>query len=300
MPLFDKFPVDRDEVADALSKHWGLVLGDVIKESQNHTFHASAPDGTRFAARATPDPDGTKHPRILKEVAFVRFLSEHGLAGACAPVPAARSSGALAAKTPGCTVCVYSWADGTPVDFAAYRWMTDKQLVRAWGAWLARLHAASREFARARPEAAEAVQRWDDIHDGIMRGASIHPDDAAAAGDPDKFGVLHGDCAFLQCIHHSSEREPPAPASLPICTAAALHHRLTRCHRCASSLFCRTRRQPVELPHRRGDGGGPAVDQRLRLGAGAPRLVGVGRRAGQPHGPHARGGRVAAHGRPGA
>lgn len=207
MPLFDKFPVDRDEVAKAVEAHWGLTLGDVLKASQNHTFSATGPDRRRFAVRATPDPDGSKHPRIQRELAFVRYLSERGLAGVCGPVPTA-SSGELSVRTPGnATVCVCPWAEGSPVDFAAYRWMTDAEVIRAWGAWLARLHAASRDFAREHPGDAAAVQGWQDIHEGIMRGASVHPDDAAAAENPEKFGVLHGDCA-------------PAPPFTPPCCGA--------------------------------------------------------------------------------
>jgi len=90
-------------------------------------------------------------------------------------------------------VIVSEWALGAPVDFMSYKWMTDMKAVVAWGKWLGSFHLASRQFSKAHPDTAAAIQRWDQVHDGIMAGAAIHPDDQAVVGDPRHYGVLHGD-----------------------------------------------------------------------------------------------------------
>lgn len=211
--LFDTHPVDRAAVEAAALAAWGLALGRTVKASQNHTFEAASGDGARAAVRATPDPDGTKLPRIAVELAFVRALqTEGGLDGVCAPLPPRRGVGGggeasqehapLHVVAPGGVVLsACPWAAGAPVDFAAMGWMTDEGFVRRWGGWLARSHAASRRVAAAHPELAARVPLWSALHDGVMAGAPLHPDDAAVEADALRqpggvsasFLVCHGD-----------------------------------------------------------------------------------------------------------
>jgi Ser/Thr protein kinase RdoA (MazF antagonist) len=200
MPLFETLPVERDAVASLVLAHWGLQLDGVLKASQNTTFAAhDAESGAKYAVRVTPDAADAHRQRIADELTFVAFLASHaGLDGVCAPVPP-RAGGDAAAplvRAGDLTLVVFQWAAGEPLDFLGMRWATDGALVRAWGAWLARLHAASRAFAAARPDVAARVRRWDELHESILAGAPLHDDDAAAAatgGPSAAFGVLHGD-----------------------------------------------------------------------------------------------------------
>jgi Ser/Thr protein kinase RdoA (MazF antagonist) len=204
MPLFDTLPVNRAEVAAAVSAGWGLTLDDVIKASQNHTYAAHAEGSRKYAVRATPDPKREHEARISDEVSFVRFLAESGLTGVCAPVSS--HSGEFVVRTGDVIICVVDWAEGAMLDFMAFKWMTDESIVRAWGAWLASLHAASRAFAAAHPETAARIQSWDRVHERIMEGAPLHAEDAAAAagGPSAHFGVLHGDCNVSNFFVHGS------------------------------------------------------------------------------------------------
>lgn len=207
--MFESTPVDRPAVEAAVREHWGLDLGDVLRASQNHTFSATHPaTGARFAVRVVPDPDGAHHARVATEADVVAWLAgAGGLAGACAPVPpTTASAGAAAAASAAVragpyTIVVLPWAPGAMVDYVGLRWATDEGVVRACGAWLARLHAASRELSAAHPALAARVRRWDATFGGLMAGAPLHPDDAAeqaaAAAAPSgttaRFVVLHGD-----------------------------------------------------------------------------------------------------------
>jgi Ser/Thr protein kinase RdoA (MazF antagonist) len=209
--LFETLPVEKDTVARIVREQWGLSLGDILKASQNHTFSATdEASGAKFAVRVTPDPDGIQHPRICDEMRFVEFLANSGLDGVCGPVrPKSAASGATdttatpashpaAVRDGPLTVVVFEWAKGKPVDFVAYKWMTDEAVVRAWGAWLARFHSASRAFVDAHPAVASRIRRWDEVHDCVMKGSALEASDAAldAAGlgaNPTTYGILHGD-----------------------------------------------------------------------------------------------------------
>eukprot|EP00123_Amoebidium_parasiticum_P021238 comp6387_c0_seq1/m.2187 comp6387_c0_seq1/g.2187 ORF comp6387_c0_seq1/g.2187 comp6387_c0_seq1/m.2187 type:complete len:336 (-) comp6387_c0_seq1:109-1116(-) len=212
MPLFETHPVSREQVASAVKEHWGLTLGDRLKESQNHTFVAlDDTTGDKFAVRATPDPTGAHHKRISDELAFVGFVAEK-VPGVCAPVHPKSSLGWVV-RDATTTICVSKWAEGAPVDFLGYRWMTDKEIVLAWGAWLARLHAASREFSRAHPDVAGRMQEWDEVHSRVMAGTPISPEDTAVVGDVEHYGVLHGDCNasnFFLVDHEGKHGDRPA------------------------------------------------------------------------------------------
>lgn len=212
MPLFETLPVDRAAVEAAVASGWGLTLdAGVLKESQNHTFAASDAAGAKFAVRVTPDPEGKQTARIADEVTFVTYLhSKAGLEGVCFPVPA--KDGQPFIRTGSFTICVYPWASGTAVDFVAFKWMTVEGIVTAWGAWMARMHAASRAFAADHPEVASRMRKWDEIHEGVMKGAELHPDDAAVAAAGSLCAdwiVTHGDLN----LSNFSLTEVPAPAA---------------------------------------------------------------------------------------
>ena len=199
MPLFEKLPVSRDDVAAAVAECWGLELGAALKESQNTTYAATR-GAERFAVRASPDPRNERHARILDELAFVSYVART-VPGVCAPEPpTGAEDGALAVRRGDVTLCVSRWAEGAPVDFASFRWLTDADVVAAWGAWLARLHAASREFQAAHADVARRMPAWDEVHERTLAGSPLHPDDVAAMTDPARFGLLHGD-ANLSNFH---------------------------------------------------------------------------------------------------
>jgi Ser/Thr protein kinase RdoA (MazF antagonist) len=84
------------------------------------------------------------------------------------------------------------------------KWCTDAALVKAWGAWLARLHKASKSFVAAHPDVAKRTQPWTDIHDGLMRGWEKSIADGGKLVEEDvkessldeggAWLVTHGDC----------------------------------------------------------------------------------------------------------
>eukprot|EP01116_Phalansterium_solitarium_P003063 TRINITY_DN1355_c0_g1_i3.p1 TRINITY_DN1355_c0_g1~~TRINITY_DN1355_c0_g1_i3.p1 ORF type:complete len:213 (-),score=84.66 TRINITY_DN1355_c0_g1_i3:308-946(-) len=71
--------------------------------------------------------------------------------------------------------------------------MTDAAVVRAWGVWFGTFHAASRRFSAAQPAVASRMQKWDEMHHGVLAGAPVAPADAAVEGNGEHWGVLHGD-----------------------------------------------------------------------------------------------------------
>ncbi|OQR93020.1 hypothetical protein ACHHYP_03033 [Achlya hypogyna] len=194
MPLFEQtIPIETSAVAALVSAHWGLTLGERIKASQNHTFHAS--DATaKYAVRVTPDPTGRHEQRIRDELTFVEYVASAGLTHVCAPVPLRTPSAhPLVLVADGLVIAVFHWAIGAPVDFMSWRWMLDEKLVHAWGAFFGQLHVLSKRFGAEHSDVALRVQRFDAIHDGVLAGAPLHPDDEALMADPNSFGVIHGD-----------------------------------------------------------------------------------------------------------
>lgn len=198
MTLFEVFDVDRSKVESALLAEWGLALDEELKASQNRTFAAHDPaTGAKYAVRVAPP---CQLQRIQDELFFVHSIAtEFGLKGICGPVlPRAAVASAAeggdrraAVLAEGLVLSVCTWAEGAPVDFAAYKWLTDPGFIRSWGAWLARMHAAARAFAAAHPAEAGLIRQWDEMHGGIMRGAPLWP---AASSDPGRYQLLHGDC----------------------------------------------------------------------------------------------------------
>lgn len=222
MPLFEFVPADAEAVRGALAQHWPtLTLSALLKQSQNHIYEAhSSSSGSKYAVRVVPDPDGRAYGRVQAEAQFVSFLcspAQHPSSAHADQGAAPGEAGLLQPRVPGvcsflpsqdgslvvCTsgrfiLCVCAWAEGQPVDWLAYTWMTDAGIASAWGAWLARLHAASRAYVRSHPSLAAGLRSWDDLHEGLMAGYDTHPEDEALrretpAGSSGRYIPLHGD-----------------------------------------------------------------------------------------------------------
>lgn len=198
MALFDQtVPVELSDVSKIAAEHWDVQIVRLIKASQNHTFEGvRTRNGTeeRCVVRVTPDPKSAFLGRIRREVEFVRYVASSGAVHhVCAPLPS--NSGEFIVVDGDLVVVVSEWAQGAPVDFMSYRWMLDRDIVHSWGQWLAKFHAVSRKFSQERPETAKGIQRWDEMHHGILKGSALHPDDEAVmnSNDLQQYGVLHGD-----------------------------------------------------------------------------------------------------------
>jgi len=149
MPLFEStIPVSQERIAKLVAQHWGLTLGALLKESQNHTFLLSqvleGGEEKKYILRVTPDPKGHHKDRISREAAFVGYLtSEVKLKYACGPIPT-KDTGEYVVIDGDLVLIVSEFARGEPLDYFKPRWMSDKELVHAWGKWFALLHQASR------------------------------------------------------------------------------------------------------------------------------------------------------------
>jgi Ser/Thr protein kinase RdoA (MazF antagonist) len=194
MPLFDQtIEVSSNEVAQIVAANWNLQLGKIIKASQNHTFEAvEQSTGIKFVVRVTPDPEVKYQQRVEKELIFVNYcVASNKIQHICAPIK--NIHGNYLIRSGDLLIIVSEWAKGAPLDFMSYRWMTDRNIVIAWGKWLAELHQVSKQFSVDHPETATTVQRWDQVHSCILEGSEIHSDDIAVMKDPEHYGVLHGD-----------------------------------------------------------------------------------------------------------
>jgi Ser/Thr protein kinase RdoA (MazF antagonist) len=211
MPLFPKTTVSATLLATAVQQHWGLELGKCIKASQNHTFEAAGKDGTRYIVRATPDPSNSFFQKIVNEITFVREIAKSPdlQDQVCLPVPplacsSFEQSENWVVRSGEVLIVVSEFAKGEMLDLANHTWMYDQRLVEACGRWIGFFHVASAKFCREHPSVANRIQRWDEVHDGVMKGVSLHPDDRLAEEkrDPKRYGVLHGDvnCSnFFYC-----------------------------------------------------------------------------------------------------
>jgi hypothetical protein len=94
---------------------------------------------------------------------------------------------------------VFAFFLPAPVAFGDWKWISDALFARTWGRWISQLHHHSRAYAQTHSDRAARVRNWDTLHDSILQGAAIHPDDAAVVENPDKFGVLHGDLNIRFC-----------------------------------------------------------------------------------------------------
>lgn len=140
MTLFEQtIIVSAEQVAAIVLRNWKLILGKIIKASQNHTYQAVDENGVNFAVRVTPDPTNKHYDRIVNEVFFVNFVAKFPtVSHMCAPVPSI--NGDYIARDGELTVIVTNWAVGNPVDFLEYRWMNEKSIVYSWGRWLGEFH----------------------------------------------------------------------------------------------------------------------------------------------------------------
>lgn len=200
MPLFETFPVDVEQVKTIVAEHWNLELGKQLKSSQNHTFESTlrSDPSVHYAVRVTPDPKNTHWQRIVDEVFFVDYVARSPLVSdsVCRPVASSKTN-ELALRVGDLTFVVSTWAKGSPLAFMEFKWMTDETIVRAWGRFFANLHRVSRAFSKEHPERANRIQRWDEVHDKVMAGSKLHPDDEALQqpGVPHglHYGIIHGD-----------------------------------------------------------------------------------------------------------
>jgi Ser/Thr protein kinase RdoA (MazF antagonist) len=206
MSLFEQtVPIDHPTVSELVKQHWNLELGEILKASQNHTFKASHSEtGASYAVRVTPDPSLGHYERITKEIQFVRFVADAGLHHVCAPLKTLE--GEFIVRHGDSVVVVFEWAKGNALDFMSFRWMLEKDIVTAWGKWLAELHKISREFSAQFPEVATNIQRWDQMHHSILAGSEIHPDDEAVVDDIQHYGVLHGDLNVSNFFYVDDEK----------------------------------------------------------------------------------------------
>ena len=200
--LFEQtLTVDHAQVKQIALEHWGLELGAIIKASQNHTFSAEDPvTRAKYALRVTPDPAGKHLSRLVQELTFVNFLASRGLEHVCSPV--ARQDVA-AGEDAGVgryyvvrgdlVVSAYVWAKGSAVPIFEYAWLQNAALIRQWGGFMARMHALSRQFAAEHPAVSAGMQRYDEVHQGIMAGVEVDERERAQEGDGERFGIIHGD-----------------------------------------------------------------------------------------------------------
>jgi hypothetical protein len=105
--------------------------------------------------RATPDPSGDQLQRIRNEMHLILYLAAARLEHVCPPI--AVTSAAAAASAPaslgedfnadafvvheaGLTLVVFEHAQGEPVNFGDWLWVSNQAFARAWGRWMALLH----------------------------------------------------------------------------------------------------------------------------------------------------------------
>lgn len=201
MPLFEQaLPVIREDIALLASSNWNLVLGDVIKVSQNHTFqaHNAVDPSKKYIIRVTPDPERIHAQRVRDEIFFVCFLTKHpqALHHVCAPVPllsSTASSTTYLLEESSMLIVAYEWALGAPLNFMDFSWMTKPEIAYTWGKWFGHFHQLSRKFTQEYPEVSHRIQQWSEIHHGILRDASITAEDLNFVSDPNNYGILHGD-----------------------------------------------------------------------------------------------------------
>ncbi|KAH3756443.1 Rab5 GDP/GTP exchange factor [Pelomyxa schiedti] len=216
MPLFETIPIDVEVVRAVVKENWDITLGTCLKQSQNHTFvataaAAAAPSGAatttttttaasasepepprKFIVRVTPDPASTRHEAIAAEVELLVYLREHGLP-VCGPV--ASRAGSYVVRSGSLVVCAFDYAPGEPVVYHERKWTTDEH-AEALGAWMGSLHALTRRFVAERRgggSGTRGFREWTELHDGILRGVDVHPDDQARARDERHYGIIHGD-----------------------------------------------------------------------------------------------------------
>lgn len=162
--------------------------------------------------------------RLAAEAEAVQFFAaEMGRGAVAGPIPTA-TTGALTLplERGGVTLAASEWAPGEPLNPFAYAWLRDAPLIRSFGDWLARSHAAGRKLVREKPDLAARLPTFEALHDGLMAGwsADLSPEDAAAMAPPSSGGtalIIHSDANVSNC--HATRKEgdggssPPSPPS---------------------------------------------------------------------------------------
>jgi Ser/Thr protein kinase RdoA (MazF antagonist) len=151
-------------------------------------------DGQKVIVRVTPDSHNKHLERIQREIAYVSYLAneeKETVKYVCGPIK--NKHGEFIVKEGDLIIVCTEHAKGNPVNFLETRWMIDRDLIFQWGKWMANQHAASRRFSKLHPEIASKVQRWDELHECIMKDAPIFEEDKAVINDPEHYGVVHGD-----------------------------------------------------------------------------------------------------------
>eukprot|EP01122_Echinamoeba_exundans_P016979 TRINITY_DN8789_c0_g1_i1.p1 TRINITY_DN8789_c0_g1~~TRINITY_DN8789_c0_g1_i1.p1 ORF type:complete len:336 (+),score=57.47 TRINITY_DN8789_c0_g1_i1:66-1073(+) len=203
MPLYHTITVDENEVRRLVAEHWNIHLGKCLKSAQNHTYIATEPhkEGVdeanlqKFIVRVTPDPDQSRLGPTQLELDLLQFLDAQNLP-VCVAVPRLESSSAskehILVENQNIIV-VFKHARGEPIDYLAFKWMTEKERVVGVGRWMGRLHNLTRQYVKERPELVSHARHWTQLHDGVLKDVSVHPDDKRRESDPMEFGLIHGD-----------------------------------------------------------------------------------------------------------
>lgn len=199
MPLFEKTPVNNDEVKELVKKHWNVDLGEKIKDSQNQTFEGSITTGeetTKVVIRVTPNIGGKRTGTIDLELSVLKFLASRSLE-VCEAYPALET-GALQVPLGELSVSVFRYARGEPVLFMQFKWMLEKEMAIGLGKWQGRLHLLLDEYEDLHPEMLIHARKWDELHDGVLKDIPIDERDRKTEKEPSNtkprtFGLIHGD-----------------------------------------------------------------------------------------------------------
>jgi Ser/Thr protein kinase RdoA (MazF antagonist) len=200
MPLYNTITVDENEVRRLISEHWNINLGKCLKSAQNHTYIATAEtnskvnesDLQKFIVRVTPDPDQSRVGPTNLELDLLQYLEDHNLP-VCVAVPRNSSTKELILVENQNIIVVFKHARGEPVDFVAFKWMLEKERVVGVGRWMGKLHNLTRQYVQERPELVSHARHWTQLHDGVLKDVSVHPDDRGRESDPLAFSLIHGD-----------------------------------------------------------------------------------------------------------
>jgi Ser/Thr protein kinase RdoA (MazF antagonist) len=212
--LFDTLPIDPAAVSKLITQNFNASLGDLIKSSQNYTYHGSVGD-RKVIVRVTPSSTGTESSRIYDELHFILYVHKKGLMRVCPPIPTVESAGtdspSYLVNEGGLIIVLFEYATGELVDFASWAWVADEKLARVWGRWTGEFHALSRAYAVEHPDFVARARNWDELHDSILFGATIDPRDLELISDPKHFGLLHADLNISNFFYIAPGTQPDFP-----------------------------------------------------------------------------------------
>ena len=191
MSLFETIPIDVEQVRQLARDHWGVELADCLRASRNHTFLARKGANERFILRVIPDIKNQRLKATELEVALLKYLHENELP-VCRAWPSSRTHSAVV-QNGSLILCLFTFANGEPLVFTDWTWMTRREIVVGLGRWLARLHMLTRRFAREQPSVAAQARHWSTLHDGLLAEIPVEENDATSVSDSALFGIIHGD-----------------------------------------------------------------------------------------------------------